>query len=737
MTASKIERLLSKFEHLVPKRFHSFTTITMLFSLFILLMEGGLLTFFSQDIIGQFNQFLEGTNFTDEEVQAYISLIQHDNELMFLSFVAVLGIMNAIIYFVEQQLRKKEQSLDDEIVHVKELNEEVEEKQAFNKAVLDTVLDGIITIDEKGIIHSANPAVTTIFGFTQEELLGQNVKILMPDPYRKEHDAYLERYNQTHEKHIIGIGREVQGQRKNGEIFPLDLAVSEMVLPGKTMFAGVVRDITERKAAEAMKNEFVSTVSHELRTPLTSIRGSIGLLKGGAAGQLPEKAAQLLDIAYNNTERLLMLINDILDMSKIEAGKMNFDFKPVKVDDLLHHAVEANSAYAEQYGVSFAIENHAVESYVYGDEHRLMQVLSNLMSNAAKFAPKGSKIMLSATKRRHQIRISVTDQGPGIPLELRKTIFEKFTQADSSDTRKVGGTGLGLNISKLIVEKHNGRIDFFTEEGVGTTFFFDLAELILSEQTDETPQLNKLEKQRKILIVEDEPDIAALLRMMLTKNGYDTDLAKDAHEAEKLLQTKDYDAITLDIMLPGKHGPQLYEELRQTAKHREIPVIFISAKARDLKESMHGTLDEKVDWLEKPIAESELVEALQHQFGDSIKKAVKSILHVEDDPDIQKLVGLLLEDSYTLDVAGTLQEAEQKLSQRHYDLVLLDIGLPDGSGLDLLERIKALPDGPEVIIFSADDYQRQRVEGVQTTLTKSKTSNEELVKTVSDAVNDK
>ena len=236
----------------------------------------------------------------------------------------------------------------------------------------------------------------------------------------------------------------------------------------------LVREINERKQAEKVKNEFTSTVSHELRTPLTSIKGSLGLIKSGAIGPLPDKQLSMINIAYANCDRLVLLINDILDMEKIEAGKMDFHMEPMEVVSLVEDAIEANQGYGEEHGVTFVKAVMDEKILANGDRNRLMQVLSNLMSNAAKFSPSEEQVELSVTHNGNTIRIAVKDNGLGIPDEFRESIFEKFSQVDSSDTRKEGESGMGLSITRAIVEQHGGVIDFDSEVGVGSTFFFTL-----------------------------------------------------------------------------------------------------------------------------------------------------------------------------------------------------------------------------------------------------------------------
>ena len=232
-----------------------------------------------------------------------------------------------------------------------------------------------------------------------------------------------------------------------------------------------------QKAAEDVsrfKSEFTSTVSHELRTPLTSIRGSLGLISSGVMGKLKPEVAKLVDIACNNTERLLFLINDILDIDKIESGKMDFVMGPVDLMVVLRQSLEANQPYGEQYQIQYVLKKIIGDLKVYADTGRLMQVLNNLLSNAAKFSPEGAEVEICVLQNDSMIRIEVKDHGAGIPLQFQSRIFEKFSQADASDTRKVGGTGLGLSISKAIMEKMGGAIGFNTVEGKGTTFYIDI-----------------------------------------------------------------------------------------------------------------------------------------------------------------------------------------------------------------------------------------------------------------------
>jgi len=264
----------------------------------------------------------------------------------------------------------------------------------------------------------------------------------------------------------------------SGEFLWLETSLRGLHDPvaGPRQFVAIARDVTERKEVERLKSEFVSTVSHELRTPLTSIRGSLGLIAGGVGGELPAQVKALVDIANKNCDRLITLINDLLDMEKIESGKMAFDLKPQALLPIIEQALEGNRAYGEQFSVTFRLVAALPEVRVNVDRDRLLQVMSNLLSNAAKFSPPGGSVEVSLTRQGAAVRVAVADHGEGIPAAFNDRIFEKFSQADSSDTRKKGGTGLGLSISKAIVERMGGHIGFDSEVGLGTTFHFVLPE---------------------------------------------------------------------------------------------------------------------------------------------------------------------------------------------------------------------------------------------------------------------
>ncbi len=604
----------------------------------------------------------------------------------------------------------------------------MQEHAQYTQAILDNVIDGIITIDSLGIIQSFNRAAESIFGYAEHEIVGRNVNMLMPEPYHSEHDGYLQNYHATGVQRIIGLGREVEGRRKDGSVFPMDLAVSRSTHHGQPLFIGLVRDITERKRMDMMKAEFVSTVSHELRTPLTSISGALGLVVGGALGELPEQAKVMLDIAYKNSKRLALLINDLLDMEKLAAGKMHLDFQAQPLMPLVEQTLEAVQAYGEQHQVNFELIERAGDVMVRVDSGRLQQVLTNFLSNAAKFSPPGAQVEVAVRLRKNSVQVEVTDHGPGIPDEFRSRIFQKFSQADSSDTRQKGGTGLGLAISKELIERMNGLIGFDSEDGLGARFYFQLPIFRQAEETTQQTANTLILGAPRLLVVEDDPDIAALLSMLLQRAGYQVDIAANAELALNYLAHNEYAAMTLDMMLPNQSGVALIRQVRSQAETETLPIIVLSAFTEDGKLAINIDFN-AVDWIDKPFDEARLSAAVR-RFLPTQPACKPRVLHVEDDADLHHIVSIIGRDFADFDVAHNLSEARAKLALEHYSLVVLDIGLPDGSGWELLPDLKRLKPEPPVVVLSGSEMTEEQQAGVQAAMDKTRVPNQDLLDTL-------
>lgn len=353
------------------------------------------------------------------------------------------------------------------------LHEQVQQTQA----IVDNMADGIITLDEVGHIRSFNAAAERIFGYAASEVMGRNVGVLMPGAQRAEHDQFLRTHQRSGVPKVVGGGAEVQGLRKDGSVFPLEVVVSTVTQQGVHRFVGLVRDISERKRDEQLKNEFVSAVSHELRTPLTAISGALGLLGSGVMGGMPAEAQRLVDIASKNSKRLTFLINDLLDFEKLRVGKMRLDMREQALEPLLQFSMESvKAAWEFKPGVVLRYEPQGDTPLraVYVDAQRLEQVMANLLSNAVKFSPESGEVRVRVQANAQTVRVSVCDQGPGVSEAFQPRLFERFAQADTTDARKKGGTGLGLAISKELIVRMGGRIGYEPGPQGGACFFFEL-----------------------------------------------------------------------------------------------------------------------------------------------------------------------------------------------------------------------------------------------------------------------
>ena len=621
----------------------------------------------------------------------------------------------------------------------------------MKRAILQGASYAIISTDENGIIQTFNPAAENLFGVSAAEVVGKRTPEFFHDP--AELRAHTEQFKQEFGEDprdafdVLTMRGKQHGSyeaewncvRSDGTTFPMRISHSVLRGPDGSVAGHVAigYDLTETQRAEKLKNEFVSVVSHELRTPLTSIRGALGLLSGGVAGELSAGATQMIGIAQKNADRLVLLINDILDIEKIESGKMRFEMTEVSLSGLLENALESNRGYAQTLGVEIELEPLApalCAATLAGDEARLQQVMSNLLSNACKWTPRGSHVQMRAllapdsTPANPRVSIEVQDAGPGVPPEFESRLFERFAQADGSATREKGGTGLGLAVTFAIIEKHGGAIGYRAPDApagrIGATFHFALNAANLSAPEIATDRM---------LVVEDDEDVSTFLRAVLENAGYAVEVAASRGAALEIARARgrenaEFAGITLDLHLPDGHGFDLLEELRAVPSTRDVPIVVVS-----------GFYDENTQraappgiehWFAKPLQPDELLRALaswraRARNGENSHGKAR-VLHVEDDDDVRHVVAMILGASSQITNAATLAQARAHLQTQAFDLALLDIGLPDGNGLDLLEQLGAFEPPIPTLIFSAREDESETAFNVSAALIKSRTPNDAL-----------
>ncbi|HEU4325579.1 MAG TPA: PAS domain S-box protein [Roseiflexaceae bacterium] len=613
-----------------------------------------------------------------------------------------------------------------DITDRKDAEEQLRSSEQRNRALLNAVPDLMFRVSHDGVFLDYKGARSVDLMAPPSEFLGRRITDVMPPDVARRSLQVITQALQTGAVQVYEYQLPIGPSLRDYEARVVASGTRETLL--------IVRDITDRKTVERMKNEFVSTVSHELRTPLTSIRGALGLVAGGVAGELPKQARSMIEIAHKNSERLVRLINDILDMEKIESGKIVFNLRPQELLPLVEQAVESNRDYAAQFGVTLELAAHGdlAGALVNVDGDRLVQVLTNLISNAAKFSPSGAVVTVAAERRGDLLRMSVVDHGPGIPAEFHSRMFQKFAQADSSSTRRQGGTGLGLSIARTIVERLGGQISFTTAPDRGTTFAVDLPEW---REAHALVSVLVRDEQR-VLICEDEHDIAVLLQRLLDDAGFQTDVAYTAGQARRLLSERRYCAMTLDLGLPGEDGLRLVGELRADPRTQALPIVIVSARPGQGPE-IQGDAFAIVDWLEKPIDAGRLISAVESAAGTASPRRPQ-VLHIEDDVDMAQVTRSILAPVADVTSASGLRTARELLAVQHFDLVVLDLSLPDGSGLEVLPLLSG-PDGQSipVVVFSALDAGADVARRVGATLVKSRTSNQELQATITALIGSK
>ena len=493
-----------------------------------------------------------------------------------------------------------------------------------------------------------------------------------------------------------------------------------------TRNAELATALDEARQANRLKSEFISTVSHELRTPLTAISGALGLIGGGAVGPLPEAVRNMVGIAHKNSQRLGFLINDLLDMEKLMAGKLQFDLKPHLVMPLVEQALESNLGYAQQYGVRFDLQQRVEGVWVEVDPQRLQQVLANLLSNAAKFSPHGALVDVNVMVREGQVRVEVRDHGPGVPQAFRERIFQKFSQADATDARQKGGTGLGLAISRELMDRLGGRIGFDSAEGAGSCFYIELPQS--TAPTVSEPAALLTGDRPRILTVEDDLDMARMLGQMLNRAGYLVDCVTTGAEAWACMARGGYAAVTLDLLLPDMDGLALIKRMRADPCTAALPVVVVSVRSEEGR-AVLGEQTTGVEWISKPLDQPSLLASLNRLLSTEHPSHPR-VLHVEDDQQDHQTVRSLVSGQLDFELVTSLREARARVALERFDAVLLDIGLPNESGWDLLADIRAHQPRTRVVVLTGGELSSDGDHQVDAVLRKNYLSAQQLLEAI-------
>jgi DNA-binding response OmpR family regulator/two-component sensor histidine kinase len=440
-----------------------------------------------------------------------------------------------------------------------------------------------------------------------------------------------------------------------------------------------------------MKTEFVSIVSHELRTPLTTIKGFTDMVLEGDAGEINEEQREFLTIVKQDSDRLVALVNDLLDISRIESGRIDLDIKALDLGSVVRDVVRTLKPSIDEKGQTLQVDIDPELSPIMGDSDRLHQVVTNLLSNAYKYTPDSGSLTIKVAKEGDLAKVSVSDTGVGISKEDQERLFTRFFRADSSLTRDVGGTGLGLTIVKSLVEMHGGTVSVVSEPGIGSTFSFTIP-IGVSLAKEVAPRLDEAISEaalatsgRRILVVEDEPAIAKLLQHYLEQSGYRVEIAGNAEEALARIDAYPPDLITLDIKLPGQDGMELVEKLDQDPIMAKIPILIVSVLEYDESSIHHGL----VDSLLKPIDGGQLIGTVGRMLAESKSEKV---LIIDDDPGVRTfLIKALMKKGYEALGAGDGESGLVIAERDHPGLILLDLRLPGMDGFAVLKKLKSNP----------------------------------------------
>lgn len=572
--------------------------------------------------------------------------------------------------------------------HVMSAGPGLSELLAMQEAVISGADSAILVVDESGRIELANPALERLSGRPSDALVGRRIQtILKSEASDSAVSALLDSAMAEGTAH-----GELVLDAAAGTSRPLLLSVRFLGRRsddlGRFVLVGI--DLTARKEAERLRAEFVSMVSHELRTPLTSIHGAVELICEAPPQSDVASVLSMAEIARASSARLIHLINDLLDLDRVDSGNLHLDLKVMDVRDAVQQAAQSARVYIQKLGGDLDLQLEPSPAPARVDVERLIQVLLNLLSNAAKFGGEGDRVQLRLFSAGGRVCIEVEDHGPGIPESLRGRLFDRFVQGDQQGRRK--GSGLGLAISRALVLRMGGELNFRTELGVGTCF-----QLSFPVAEDPGFQPGTESTIRRLLLCDADAARESAIRSAAAAQGVAVVAASSCDAAMKILDDPTLDAVAVDAELPGGNVVQLLRQIRD-CRGVGFPVYLLGQRPQP-ESRVADFVTRAVTWLETPEDEAALLRSLAGRRHDA--NAVQHILHIEDDAHCRELVKAILAQRADVDGVASLAEARKRLTQRQYDAVLLDRMLPDGDGHELLSLISRTQPKATCVMLSA------------------------------------